>query len=389
LRAALVVLAGCGRIAFDPLGDAGAASEGDGNGSATACVPTAEICNGIDDDCNGIVDEGCPCNAFTSLVSHPVSPPSQLGAMLSTGNGYIVYDYELSTLDTVAPTGAITGSLPVAFVPLTDVAMWDGSALVIAHSDGASSITLAHIASDGTPTVFATIPVAALDTYAITRDYTGAYDLALTYGPGMSQSVDGVLLAADGTLLARTTLATGVETVGPVAVARAAFPVVAWTTPTETTTAAFAGSTATSSSPPGAIVHLGATATGIALVVTQGAGPSTGYTLAGDGNLAAGPIALALTGTLSSAPAISSGGSGYVIGYDGFTGAGTGVAVFHLGLDSSGNPMGSPVMDFSVAISGGGQLAGPLLFADATRAAMEIGFADGPTVFEELVVVCL
>jgi len=59
-----------GLLAFAGLAACGARSsledpapQGDGGGGATTgpgCVPQAEVCNGIDDDCNGVVDEADP-----------------------------------------------------------------------------------------------------------------------------------------------------------------------------------------------------------------------------------------------------------------------------------------------------------------------------------------
>ena len=53
MRWLLVVLAACGRVAFDPIDDVAI---------SPTCTPgAAEQCDGFDNDCNGATDEGCPC----------------------------------------------------------------------------------------------------------------------------------------------------------------------------------------------------------------------------------------------------------------------------------------------------------------------------------------
>jgi Cys-rich repeat protein len=34
-----------------------------------SCTPQPEVCNGIDDDCDGIVDDGAPCAAGQSCIA--------------------------------------------------------------------------------------------------------------------------------------------------------------------------------------------------------------------------------------------------------------------------------------------------------------------------------
>src|SRR5262245_45920426 len=64
--AAVAAAASCGQSATTPPGGSSASATSTGSGDAggsggkAACVPSKEICDGKDNNCDGIVDEGCP-----------------------------------------------------------------------------------------------------------------------------------------------------------------------------------------------------------------------------------------------------------------------------------------------------------------------------------------
>jgi hypothetical protein len=78
LLAATALGASCGRLEYDPIGDASTrldaadgSSHGDapiGGDSGAACA-APETCNGIDDDCDAEIDEGCPCTPFLAWIT--------------------------------------------------------------------------------------------------------------------------------------------------------------------------------------------------------------------------------------------------------------------------------------------------------------------------------
>lgn len=43
------------------VGQGGGAAGGGGAGGGTSCIPQAEVCDGVDNDCNNVIDEGCAC----------------------------------------------------------------------------------------------------------------------------------------------------------------------------------------------------------------------------------------------------------------------------------------------------------------------------------------
>ena len=128
VRWVLLVLAGCGRIGFHEIA-VDSATDGTGDGIA----PVVELCNGIDDDGNGLVDEGCPCTPFTYEIPNFIV--NRL--MLSTGTDWIIDDsFDLFRLD--GTTGNIVSmSAPGTNDDVNKQALaWDGAHRV-AYASGA------------------------------------------------------------------------------------------------------------------------------------------------------------------------------------------------------------------------------------------------------------
>jgi hypothetical protein len=134
-----VLAAGCGRLDFGERGDAGA--DDAISDAPSDAVALTEPCNGIDDNGNGIVDEGCPCTPFTRTYAQEFQ-----NTAVPSGRGWLVYDGDVVQLDSAGTPGASvaidTQSPPAG----TQDFAWDGSRVAYVSSTGALALT----ALDGT-----------------------------------------------------------------------------------------------------------------------------------------------------------------------------------------------------------------------------------------------
>jgi hypothetical protein len=122
----LLLLVGCGRIGFDPLGGA-IDPTGDGRSDLprldapmVACTPSTEVCgNLIDDNCNGVVDEGCPCTPFSITIGQPAGtldfPPTYWDGMRyhvlwQSGTSLVVSSYDAAGTAGPPVTLGLTGT---------------------------------------------------------------------------------------------------------------------------------------------------------------------------------------------------------------------------------------------------------------------------------------
>lgn len=149
---ALVVVVGCGRLGFDAglggdpardgrdgrdnLGD-GAASDGP---TLAVCTPRGtEACNGIDDNCDGQIDEGCACTDFDHQLT--VGEANDLPGLAWTGTGYLAISYTATSHQIsrfaeggdVAPRTFATRS-EIALSRGADIAAWNGDHLAVVAS---------------------------------------------------------------------------------------------------------------------------------------------------------------------------------------------------------------------------------------------------------------
>ncbi len=142
--ALIVVVAGCGRLHFDALADASA------DGDAMSAV---ELCNGIDDTGDGIIDEGCPCTELSIQVAAIAMGDGPglawLGDRYVLAGAFTNQGAALRTIDATGVAGApvTVGSTTAAFSQSGDVVAWSGDELAVVWIDGTTAYFARYDAS--------------------------------------------------------------------------------------------------------------------------------------------------------------------------------------------------------------------------------------------------
>lgn len=145
-----LVVSGCGRLGFEPSDGVVGAPDGE----VTSCTPATEVCNGIDDDCNTIVDDGCPCTAFDVTV--PVAA-ALFPALAFVGTGYLTLTDDGTTygVQVIASDGTLgnRGVLgPRSATGVGDqVFAWTGAALFVTWMNASQQIMLSRFDAQASP----------------------------------------------------------------------------------------------------------------------------------------------------------------------------------------------------------------------------------------------
>jgi hypothetical protein len=118
----------------------------------------AELCNGVDDNSDGVIDEGCPCTAFD--ISFPVQTTG--AAMAWVGDGYRVVAGQNTanqprdnTIQTIDASGALGSVFTVSGSTEGQISngptlAWSGTVLGVVWTSNAGGISLARFDHAGT-----------------------------------------------------------------------------------------------------------------------------------------------------------------------------------------------------------------------------------------------
>lgn len=137
---AIVPAIGCGRVGFESLGGGGTttvdASDARGDGDSAV-----EACNGIDDNGDLAIDEGCGCTPFDLTL--PLALNSPTSAIISTGTGYLLLVSAPSErlLQPIALDGTLGAPVSLGNTSFwgsgnRGAFEWTGSELVAVFADG-------------------------------------------------------------------------------------------------------------------------------------------------------------------------------------------------------------------------------------------------------------
>lgn len=167
--------------------------------------PTPEVCdNGVDENCNGVADEGCGCKAVAPGAGGALAVTGPIAKLVADPVRCLVYGLRAGTpgevvvFDTAQKAELGRIALPQA---ATDLAISPSGARLLAAHDTAHQVS---VIDRGLLAVTATVPVAS-DPYAIELDDAGhAYYAQLnqwcgvrSFDPAVGTSSDKVLSCQD------------------------------------------------------------------------------------------------------------------------------------------------------------------------------------------------
>lgn len=180
----MLVTVGCGRIYFDPLGsDDAAGSDDDGAGDACQAV---ETCNGVDDNCDNVIDDGCPCAPFSVSIGEGQASGAQF-----TGTGWLAVrdagaEAEVVRLDTGGVEQGRWKPFDGSGLQVARVA-WTGTHLALLHHES-TNLSLSVLDAAGQPTA-APIPITSAASSSTIGFGSRGDELAVVWASAMTATV--------------------------------------------------------------------------------------------------------------------------------------------------------------------------------------------------------